>query len=223
MIPTLAFALLVSTAPAALAQSSERPAGDYAGRGDSIPLQRFDLAPQVKEDVHDRMGPEQRTLELVQTTLLNRFGGLGFARVLDVDKVGTRYLAQVATVRGETVTVEIDPLTGNIIGVEPVVAAVVVPVPQGGATNNQQMAQNQATGNQGRSAAGTGEYADIGSCQPAAWASISDQISKLPESQELIARRKMTQVWENYADGNRIACREKLEDIQNYLRTASSK
>jgi hypothetical protein len=63
----------------------------------------------------------------------------------------------------------------------------------------------------------------MGTCQPAGWQQITDGIDKLPPDRESIARRKMMQVWENYADGDTIACREKLEDIQQYLRTTSAR
>ena len=42
------------------------PAGDYRGAGDSVPMSRFDLDKSAQRDVRQRMGPDQRRLELVQ-------------------------------------------------------------------------------------------------------------------------------------------------------------
>jgi hypothetical protein len=198
-------ALIIAAAgPAFAQQQSSSPKGDPSTRTD------------LEQYIQKRSGPEQRRLELLQTTFLNQFGGLGFAKLIDFGKVGASYVAQVETVRGENVTVTIDPITGEIITIDPIAAAVVVPAPAPAA--GQKGSQQKASGGGSKS-----EYSAMGTCQPAGWQQITDGIDKLPPDRELIARRKMMQVWENYADGDTIACREKLEDIQQYLRTASAR
>jgi hypothetical protein len=196
-------ALIIATTGPAFAQQSSPPKGDPSTRTD------------LEQYIQKRSGPEQRRLELLQTTFLNQFGGLGFAKLIDFGKVGASYVAQVETVRGENVTVTIDPITGEIITIDPIAAAVVVPAPAPAA--GQKGSQQKASGKS------QSEYSAMGTCQPAGWQQITDGIDKLPPDRELIARRKMMQVWENYADGDTIACREKLEDIQQYLRTASAR
>jgi len=65
-------------------------------------------------DLKARSGPEQREMELVQTSLLNRFGGMGFAEMRNFRKVGVNYAAEVRTVEGVWVNVLIDPATGAV-------------------------------------------------------------------------------------------------------------
>ena len=208
MVPKLVAFAILATTTSAFAQSGGPPAGDYRGPGDSVPMSRFDLNESAQRDVRQRMGPDQRRLELVQTTLLNRFAALGFAELIDIDKAGVNYLARVRTVNGETVNVTIDPMSGEIIGMQPVAVIVAAP-PQSGSS--------------GSGSSGGGEYAPMGTCQPAGWASLSDRIDQLPQNQQLTANRLMRQIWENYSDGDSIACREKLEDLSDIVRSASAR
>jgi len=53
-------------------------------------------------------------MEQAQTTLLNRFGQMGFSRLTDFRKEGENYVAQVVTREGETMTVLIDPRTNSV-------------------------------------------------------------------------------------------------------------
>lgn len=200
----IAALVIATTVPALAQQQGSPPKGDPATRTN------------LEQYIQKRSGPEQRKLELLQTTLLNQFGGLGFARLVDFGKVGASYVAEVETVRGDNVFVTIDPITGEIIGIEPITAAVVMPAPSS-ASGSSGSAQQKSSGG------GSSEYSAMGTCQPAGWQQITDGIGKLPPDKELVARRKMMQVWENYADGDNIACREKLEDIQRYLKTASAR
>ena len=52
--------------------------------------------------------------EVARTALLNRFGGLGFAGLDGFRRTGTGYEADVRTVTGERMTVDIDPRTGAV-------------------------------------------------------------------------------------------------------------
>lgn len=52
--------------------------------------------------------------EAARTALLNRFGGLGFAALDEFRRTGTGYEADVRTVTGERMTVDIDPRTGAV-------------------------------------------------------------------------------------------------------------
>lgn len=114
-VSTLAVALMLAAAPAALAQTGS--ANQPTRQGQS-PVAGLD--PQVEQDVRERMGPQQREIELVQTTVLNRFGGLGFHRIVDIRKRDANYVATVENVAGETVAVEIDADTGQIVSEGPV-------------------------------------------------------------------------------------------------------
>jgi hypothetical protein len=69
---------------------------------------------QGRPDISDRKGKEQREMELVQTSLLNRFGGMGFAEMRNFRKIGENYAAEVRTVEGVWVNILIDPATGNV-------------------------------------------------------------------------------------------------------------
>jgi len=64
--------------------------------------------------VEPRTGPAQREAELVKTTLLNRFGQLGFSRLLSFEEQGDAYVAQVLTRTGGRATVVIDAESGEI-------------------------------------------------------------------------------------------------------------
>ncbi|UEM18574.1 PepSY domain-containing protein [Skermanella mucosa] len=212
----IAALVMAATVPA----FAQQQGGSPAAGPDRSDLQQY---------IQKRSGPEQRKLELLQTTLLNQFGGLGFAKLVEFGKVGASYVAEVETVRGDNVFVTIDPVTGEIIGIEPITAAV-VPAPSSasgasgsGSSGSGSSGSGQRNAQRTASGGGTSEYSDMGTCQPAGWQQITDGIDKLPPDRELIARRKMMQVWEDYADGDSIACREKLQDIQRYLKTASAR
>ena len=71
-------------------------------------------AEQGQPDISDRKGKDQREMELVQTSLLNRFGGMGFAEMRNFRKIGENYAAEVRTVEGVWVNVLVDPATGAV-------------------------------------------------------------------------------------------------------------
>ncbi len=58
---------------------------------------------------------ERRDDEAARTALLNRFGGLGFAALESFRRAGAGYEAEVRTVTGERMTVDIDPRTGEVM------------------------------------------------------------------------------------------------------------
>jgi hypothetical protein len=53
--------------------------------------------------------------ETARTALLNRFGGLGFAALESFRRTGDGYEAEVRTITGERMTVDIDPRTGEVM------------------------------------------------------------------------------------------------------------
>src|SRR5689334_16844752 len=55
----------------------QRPMAPVAGSSSETQLS----VEQGRPDISDRKGKEQREMELVQTSLLNRFGGMGFAEM----------------------------------------------------------------------------------------------------------------------------------------------
>jgi hypothetical protein len=65
-------------------------------------------------NISNRKGEDQREMELVQTSLLNRFGGMGFAEMRNFRKIGENYAAEVRTVEGVWVNILIDPVTGAV-------------------------------------------------------------------------------------------------------------
>lgn len=80
------------------------------------PDRRLDLQPrdQGLPDVADRLDRQQTEAELVKTTLLNRFGGLGFAELGSFHQEGSFYAAEVKTVDERWIWILIDPRTGEI-------------------------------------------------------------------------------------------------------------
>jgi hypothetical protein len=66
-------------------------------------------------DVTDRLGPEQSEEELVRTSLLNRFGGLGFSALGRLTREGSLYVAEVMTRDRHWIEIVIDPRTGEIL------------------------------------------------------------------------------------------------------------
>ena len=69
---------------------------------------------QGQPDISDRKGADQREMELVQTSLLNRFGGMGFAEMRNFRKIGQNYAAEVRTVEGVWMNILVDPATGAV-------------------------------------------------------------------------------------------------------------
>jgi len=61
-----------------------------------------------------RRGRGQNEKELVQTSLLNEFSGMGFTAVRDFQKRGDNYVATVQDQSGRWMNVELDPRTGQI-------------------------------------------------------------------------------------------------------------
>ena len=124
LVATCALAAAVVGGSAALAQTStpdrqigpaqgqmqghmQRPAAPAAGPT-STTVDRSQLGLKA------RSGPEQREMELMQTSLLNRFGGMGFAEMRNFRKIGENYAAEVRTVEGVWVNVLVDPVTGAV-------------------------------------------------------------------------------------------------------------
>lgn len=105
-------------APAALAQQpvQNQPGmtPDFAAPGQQIPMEAFNLPPNLDEYIESRMGPDQNRLELVKTTLLNAFAQLGFAELVSFEEVGDTYVAVVRDAFGEELVVEIDPMAGEL-------------------------------------------------------------------------------------------------------------
>jgi hypothetical protein len=111
--------------PAASTGTSAAPAGTTTGG--AVVTTRLDsgralppgtvleqLSPSDRAAINQRLGPKQRKAELVQTTLLNEMGDLGFAKLGKVEKTGETYQAQVQTTLGNWVTIDIDPATGIV-------------------------------------------------------------------------------------------------------------
>lgn len=69
---------------------------------------------QGQPDITDRKGKDQREMELVQTSLLNRFGGMGFSEMRNFRKIGVNYAAEVRTVEGIWMNILVDPATGAV-------------------------------------------------------------------------------------------------------------
>ncbi|WP_158043970.1 hypothetical protein [Skermanella pratensis] len=115
----------VTATPNRQMQPSGMPTGLSAGRTQAPPA--TPTAPssgastgtqlsleQGRPSVADRMDKDQREMELVQTSLLNRFGGMGFAEMRNFRKIGETYAAEVRTVEGVWINVVIDPVTGAV-------------------------------------------------------------------------------------------------------------
>ncbi|ACI99036.1 PepSY domain-containing protein [Rhodospirillum centenum] len=68
------------------------------------------------DEVDDaRLGPAQRRLSVMQTTLLNRFSQLGFSDVRAFRREGESYVAEAVDGDGQEVTVVLDPASGTIV------------------------------------------------------------------------------------------------------------
>lgn len=129
-LSTLAFALMITTAPLALAQTNGSSQGGApeaaparhqgaAEPGKASWEQRYQaqlrkVAPELRPRVEQRMAPNQRPLEIAQTIMLNEFGAMGFARLDDMAKSGNTYVANVETRQGQRETLVIDPTTAKI-------------------------------------------------------------------------------------------------------------
>lgn len=231
---TFSLALLLASAPAAFAQTGGAGAG-----GGSMPA-GTQARPDADPSMRGRMGPQQRQLELVQTTLLNRFGGLGFHRIVDIRKAGADYVATVETVRGNNVVLTIDPDTGQIVSERPATsteaAAAGAPgaagataggmadgmmggasgrMTGGGTTDGMGVPGGQAPGMQsrmqGRQMAGV-------SCGPADWNPLEQAVGRLPPDRTAAAQRMLIDVYDRHAANDAVGCRGRVEELRSYLR-----
>ena len=96
--------------PGAMSGQMQQPMTPMAGSSSDTQLSTR----QGHPDVSDRKAKDQREMELVQTSLLNRFGGMGFAEMRNFRKIGENYAAEVRTVEGVWVNVLVDPATGAV-------------------------------------------------------------------------------------------------------------
>ena len=96
--------------PGAMSGQMQRPMMPMGGSSTGTQLS----VEQGEPNVSDRKGKDQREMELVQTSLLNRFGGMGFAEMRNFRKIGENYAAEVRTVEGVWVNILIDPATGAV-------------------------------------------------------------------------------------------------------------
>lgn len=86
------------------------PADQAAHLGSGAVIAHID--PQAS--LQDRRDGGQRSIELLQTTLLNTLGALGFGETQDFRKDGERYIARTRTPSGDWITVELNPMSGTI-------------------------------------------------------------------------------------------------------------
>ena len=96
--------------PGSMAVQTQPPMAPLAGASSGTQLS----VEQGQPDISDRKGKDQREMELVQTSLLNRFGGMGFAEMRNFRKIGENYAAEVRTVEGVWVNIVVDPATGAV-------------------------------------------------------------------------------------------------------------
>ena len=96
--------------PGAMSGQMQQPMAPMAGSSSDTQLS----VERGRPDISDRKGKDQREMELVQTSLLNRFGGMGFAEMRNFRKSGENYAAEVRTVEGVWVNVLVDPATGAV-------------------------------------------------------------------------------------------------------------
>jgi hypothetical protein len=99
--------------PAPLGVEEVKPAP--AARPAPPPVRVLAPREQGLPQVEDRMGDDQTRDELVRTSLLNRFGGLGFAAMRDFRRQGDLYAAEVMTTDRRWISILVDPRTGEII------------------------------------------------------------------------------------------------------------
>jgi hypothetical protein len=98
------------TQPGSMAVQAQPPMAPLAGASSGTQLS----IEQGQPDISDRKGNDQRDMELVQTSLLNRFGGMGFAEMRNFRKIGANYAAEVRTVEGVWMNILVDPATGAV-------------------------------------------------------------------------------------------------------------
>lgn len=98
------------TIPLPEAGSTGVPADQAAHLGSGAVIAHID--PQMS--FQDRRDKGQRSIELLQTTLLNTLGAMGFGETQDFRKDGERYIARTRTPSGDWITVEMDPMKGTI-------------------------------------------------------------------------------------------------------------
>jgi hypothetical protein len=96
--------------PGTMSGQMQHQMAPMAGSSSETPLS----VEQRQPDISNRKGKDQREMELVQTSLLNRFGGMGFAEMRNFRKIGQNYAAEVRTVEGVWVNILIDPVTGAV-------------------------------------------------------------------------------------------------------------
>lgn len=117
-----ALAMLLA-APAAFGQpagsgaSGDTGASTAAGGGANAGTEQLRLTglpPELRQSLEPRLAPNQRVDELVETTLLNQLGRLGFARLNWLHRDGDSYIAEVVTTQGQTATYRINPITGEL-------------------------------------------------------------------------------------------------------------
>jgi hypothetical protein len=96
--------------PGTMSGQTQHPVTPMTGSSSETQLS----AEQRQPNISDRKGKDQREMELVQTSLLNRFGGMGFAEMRNFRKIGENYAAEVRTVEGVWVNVLVDPATGAV-------------------------------------------------------------------------------------------------------------
>jgi hypothetical protein len=96
--------------PGSTAVQTQTPMAPLAGASSGTQLS----VEQGQPDISDRKGKDQRDMELVQTSLLNRFGGMGFAEMRNFRKIGANYAAEVRTVEGVWMNILVDPATGAV-------------------------------------------------------------------------------------------------------------
>ena len=87
--------------PGAMSGQMQHPMAPVAGSSSGKQLS----VEQGRPDISNRKGKDQREMELVQTSLLNRFGGMGFAEMRNFRKIAENYAAEVRTVEGVWVNV----------------------------------------------------------------------------------------------------------------------
>lgn len=243
--PLCAFslALLLASAPAAFAQTGAVPGGSAGGTPAGTQM-RPDADPSIRE----RMGPRQRPMELVQTTLLNRFGGLGFHRIVDIRREGANYVATVETVQGDDLLLTIDPQSGRILSERPANAGEIASTGTAGtaATAGTVGVTGGALAGSGMSHGGAaagpmngpvrqppgsamtapapvqgGQMASVG-CSPADWSPLESAIGRLPQDRKAAAQRMLMDVYDRHAANDTLACRGRVEDLRSYLRASNA-
>ncbi len=126
-------AALLALTPAAFAQTDGMPPGNGMTEPDAaarpavpssapsasrtsanvrVQHRMLDLPAELRQRVEPRMGPNQRLDELIETTLLNQLGRLGFARLEALHRDGENFVADVVTAQGQPASYRIETATG---------------------------------------------------------------------------------------------------------------